>query len=284
MTSPEFVGREPTLSALVQMRTRTDVQIPILWMLLPLASYLLWAVFAVALWSTAAGPGTSGLTLLVSGLGILGFAGSAAGSYVIFRLVNRANEHSGRSRVLLLSALNSLEARAGVSGQQSLLALNSAEEGLHKLARDQRDRSAVLWALLSMIPFAGWIFLAVAQWRLSRDFAKHSRLESTVLEDVDRTLRSIGGQGISVKYAPVRPHDTLGLALVVVSLIELFSTFALGIAGALILVYLTIGTFSLFWIDLSIRDPAGHFYYHSEFEGEILRALPDSTNTMAVVA
>ena len=266
------------------MRTRTDVEIPTVWMLLPLGSYLLWTVFAVAWWSAGAGLGTGELPILISGLGILGFGASAAGSYLVFRLVNRANEHFGRTRALLLSALNSLEVRAGASGPQALLLMNSADESLYKLARGERERSAVLWGLLSLIPFAGWIFLSVAQWRLSRDFAKHSRLESTVLEDADRTLRSLGSQGIPVRYAPVRPHDTLGLALVLVSVIELFSAFVLGLAGALVLVYLTIGAFSLFWIDLSIRDPTSHFHYHSQFEADMLKALPDSANTSTGVA
>jgi hypothetical protein len=276
MTSPQFVSQEPSLSALVQMRT--DVEIPTVWLLLPLASYLLWAVLAVVWWSAGGGLGTGDLTLVISGLGIVGLVASAAGSYVVFRLVNRGNEHSGRTRALLVSVLNSLEARAGTSGPQALLSLNSAEEGFSKLVGGESERSAVLWALLSLIPFVGWIFLAVAQWRLSRDLAKHSRLEGLVFEDVDRTLRSVAAQGIPVRSAPVRPHDTLGLIVAVFSVIELLSAFVLGAAGALILVYLTIGAFSLFWIDLSIRDPTGHFLYHSQLEVDILRALPDGTN------
>src|SRR6266516_7634313 len=103
MTSPQPVGQEPTLSALVQMRTETDAEIPIVWLLLPLASYLLWAVFAVAWWSAGAsgivGNGVSASILinptpLVAELGVLGLAASAASSYVVFTLVNRGNEHS----------------------------------------------------------------------------------------------------------------------------------------------------------------------------------------------
>ncbi|TMI32512.1 hypothetical protein E6H28_03135 [Candidatus Bathyarchaeota archaeon] len=230
------------------MRTETDAEIPIVWLLLPLASYLLWAVFAVAWWSAGAGLGTSGLTPVISGLGILGITASAAGSYVVFRLVNRANEHSGRTQALLSSALGSLAARSGASGAQTLL------------------------------PFIGWIFLAVSLWRLSRDLAKHSRLESVVLEDVDRTLKSTGTQGVLVRTTPVRTHDTLGFALVILSIVELFSAFVLGLAGSLIMIYLTVGAFSLSLIDLSIRDPTDHFLYHSQLEAEMLRALPDSTS------
>jgi hypothetical protein len=284
MTSPQLASQEPSLLVLVQMRTKTDADIPIVWLLLPLSSYLLWAVFAVAWWSAGAGLGTSDLTIVVSGLGILGLAASAAGSYLVFRLVNRGNEHSSRTRALLLGALGSLEARAGRSGQQALLPLNSAEEGFYNLARGERERSAVLWALLSLIPFVGWAFLAAAQWRLSRDLAKHSRLEGLVVEDVDRTLRSVGTQGLPVKHAPIRSHDALGITIVIVSIIELLSSFILGFVGSLVLIYLTVGAFSLFWIDLSITDPTGHFHYHSQLEADMLRALPEAANSVAGVA
>ncbi len=284
MTSPQFVSQEPSLSTLVQMRMRTDIEIPTVWLLLPLASYLLWAIFAVAWWSAGAGLGTSDLTLVTSGLGVLGLAASAAATYLVFRLVNRGNEHSARTRALLLATLSSLEARAGPSGQRALLPLNSAEEGFYKLNRGERERSAVLWALLSLIPFVGWIFLVVAQWRLSRDLEKHSRLEDLVLEDVDRALRSVGTQGIPVRRVPIRSHDALGITIVTVSIIELFSSLVIGLVGSLILIYLTVGAFSLFWIDLSMRDPAGHFHYHSQLEVDMLRALPETANGDAGVA
>jgi len=293
MTSPQLVSQEPSLSVLVQMRTKTDAEIPIVRLLLPLASYLLWAVFAVAWWSTGAsetvGNGISASILinptpLVAGLGVLGLAASAASSYVVFMLMNRCNEHSSRTRALLLGALGSLEARAGWSGQQALLPLNSAEEGFYNLAGGERERSAVLWALLSLIPFVGWTFLAVAQWRLSRDLAKHSRLEGLVVEDVDRTLRSVGTQGIAVKHAPIRSHDALGITTVIVSIVELLSSIVLGFVGSLVLIYLTVGAFSLFWIDLSITDPTGHFHYHSQLEADMIRELLDAANDSSGVA
>ncbi len=283
MTSPQLASQEPSLPVLVQMRTRTDAEIPIVLLLLPLASYLLWAVFAVAWWLTDAsgivGNGISASILVsptpfVAGLGVVALAASAAASYVVFTLVNRGNEHSSRTRALLLGALASLEARAGRSGQQALLPLNSAEEGFYNLARGERERSAVLWALLSLTPFVGWAFLAVAQWRLSRDLAKHSRLEGLVFEDVDRTLRSVGTQGIPVKHAPIRSHDALGITIVIISIIELLSSIVLGFVGSLVLIYLTVGAFSLFWIDLSITDPTGHFHYHSQLEADMIRELP----------
>ena len=293
MTSPQAVNQEQSLSALVQMRMKTDIEIPIVRLLLPLASYLLWAVFAVAWWSTGAseivGNGISASILInptpfVAGLGVLGLAASAAAAYVVFTLVNRGNEHSSRTRALLLEALSALETRAGPSGSQTLLPLNSAEEGFYNLVRGEREKSAVLWALLSSIPFVGWAFLAVAQWRLSRDLAKHSRLEGLVFEDVDRTFRTVGTRGISVKHAPMHSHDALGVTIVVVSIIELLSSAVLGFVGSLVLIYLTVGMFSLFWIDLSMMDPTGHFHYHSQVEADMLRALQDTAIVNSGVA
>ncbi len=224
--------------------------------------------------------GSGDLSLVINGLGLLRLAISAAASYVLYTVMNRGNKHAGRTNALLWSAICTMEGRVAASGQQAILPLNSAKEGYFKLLHEERDRSAVFWALLALIPFVGWIFLVAAQWLLSRDLAKHGRLEAVVLEDIDRALRTGGLQGIPVRYAPIRSHDALGFAVVLVLLGELLSAFFfapfLDFAGFLVLTYLTIGAFSLFWLDLSIRDPRGHFYYHSEFESGMLQSLPEA--------
>ena len=265
-----------SLSTLVQMRPRTDLVVPVSWLLLPLASYLLWAVFVVAWWAAGAGLGNGDLALVVSVLGIVGLAASAAASYLVYALVNRANLHSSRTRALLWNAISGLESKIGTAGQGPLLPLTSAEEGLYKLFRGEHERSAVLWALLASVPIVGWIFLVAALWFLSRDFAKHCRLEELVLEDVDRTMKGAGLEGVSVRTTPVGSRDVLVAAVAIASLIELLSVFLLGPAGGLVLIYLTVGAFSLIGLDLSIRDPISHFSYHSQFEPDILRSLPDS--------
>lgn len=274
MASSDAPSHEVSLSTLVEMRAKTDLAVPVSWLLLPLANYLLWAIFVVAWWAAGAGLGTSGLTIVVSGLGIVGLAASAASSYVVYTLLNRANEHSSRAKALIWTAIAELESRIGKTGQEALLSLSSAEEGFYRLSRGEHERSAVLWALLASIPVIGWIFLVAALGFLSRDLSKHSRFEELVLEDVDRTMRRAGLDGISVRRAPVSSHDGLGMAVVVASLVELLTVFLLGPAGCLVLIYLTVGAFSLVWLDLSVRDPLAHFYFHSQLEPEILRSLP----------
>ena len=258
------------------MRTRTDVAVPASYLLLPLASYLLWAVFVVAWWGAGAGLGTDDLALVVNVLGIVGLAASAAASYVVYTLMNRANKHFSRTQALLGKAIDELQSRIGTAGHGALLPLSSADEGLYKLSRGEHERSAVLWALLASIPVIGWMFLVAALWLVSRDFTKHARLEELVLEDVDRSMKGNGLQGISVRHASVASRDILGVLVSIVSLIELLSAFLLGPAGCLVLIYLTVGAFSLVWLDLSIRDPTVHFSFHSQFESDILRSLPDA--------
>src|SRR5437667_10967847 len=116
------------------------------------------------------------LALVVSVLRIVELDASAAASYRVYALLNRANLHSSRTRALLWNLISGLESRIGTAGQGALLPLTSAEEGLYKLFRGEHERCAVLWALLGSVPIVGWIFLSAALRFLARAFAKHCRL------------------------------------------------------------------------------------------------------------
>lgn len=275
----QAIDREPSLSALVLMRNGTDLEIPTSWLLLPLASYLVWAIIAISWWSGGSLIGASDVNLLVGGLGVLGLAASAGGSYITFTLVNRCNEHCNRTTALYRRSVGALATRAAASGQYAMLSLSTAEDGLNKLIRAEKERSAVLWALLALIPVAGWIFLIVALWRLSHDFANHGRLETPVVDDIDRTLRTIGLVGIPVRPTLLSNRNTLGITVIVLVTVELLTGLVLGANGALVLIFLTFGAISLFWIDLSIRDPIAHFSHHSQMETQLATALPQQTTT-----
>ena len=260
------------------MRSGTDLEIPTSWLLLPLAGYLVWAIIAISWWSGGSLLGASDISLLVGGLGLLGLAASAGGSYITFILVNRCNEHCNRTRSLYRRSVGALETPARASGQHAMLALSTAENGLNMLIRTEKERSAVLWALLALIPVAGWIFLIFALWRLSHDLANHCHLEAPVVDDIDRTLRTIGSVGISVRPAGLSNRDTLGITVIVLAAAELLTGLVLGLNGALVLVFLTLGAISLFWIDLSMRDPINHFSSHSQVETQLVTSLPEETS------
>ncbi|HZY46490.1 MAG TPA: hypothetical protein VFE96_01720, partial [Candidatus Bathyarchaeia archaeon] len=99
--------------------------------------------------------------------------------------------------------------------------------------------------------------------------------EALVVEDVDRTLRTAGLLGVSPADSRVGSHDLIGLSIILVSIAELFTSFFLGFSGSLVLIYLTVGAFSLGWIDLTIHEPRSHFRSHLQVEDAVARVLPN---------
>src|SRR2546422_2250739 len=168
------------------MRARTDVAVPASYLLLPLASYLLWAVFVVGWWGAGAGLRTGDVALVVSVLGIVGLAASAAASYVVYTLMNRANKHFSRTRALLCRAIDELHSRIGTAGHGALLPLSSADESLYKLSRGEHERSAGVWALLASIPVIGGMFFVAALWVVSPGVTKNARFAGVVFVGVCR--------------------------------------------------------------------------------------------------
>jgi hypothetical protein len=283
MTPPAPTIQEKSFSALSQTRLTTDFEIPATWLLLPLASYFAWAVFAIVWWLGGFGLGRTPLGDLgvvyldfrgfLGLIGILAMASSMGSSYVLYAIMTRINAHSAKTQILLSRTLGILGSRIGSQPSPAIFALNSAEVNMQGFVDMERERSAFLWALLAMIPFVGWIFVICAQWLVSRDLGSHTRLESIVLEDIDRTMKTVGLQGFQSSRAQSLPRNSLPLAAIVICFLEVFSSLVLGSGGALVLIYLTLGIISLIGVDLSTRDPRRHFQYHSKVEYDIVRML-----------
>ena len=287
MSFPEKTNWGPASSPLVQMRSQTDAEIPTEWLLSSLASYLVWAVFALLLWLAGSGSGANvtvglgslgldfALPTLLGTLGIVGLAVSSLSAHLVYTLINRVNAHSARSQLLFSNALEEIESKAKGLTPQIFLPLSSSEESLSRLSTHHRDRSAILWGLLTVVPFLGWIFLVVILWLLEKEFTRHVRYETLVVEDVDRTLRMAGLPGVFVDNSTIRSHDLIGVSIIMISTVEFFSSIVLGLLGAFVLIYLTIGALSLFWIDLNMHGPIKHFSNHSRIEDLLANVLPD---------
>ncbi len=250
------VDQVNTLSTLVQMRSRTDVAIRTNWLVFPLASYSLWAFLAVVyLTGTLRTISNQHPGLLVGTIGILGFAASAGPSYLLYSLINRRNKHSAREQALLWEALNKTRSKAGERDMKALIPLSSAERDFASFHQGTHERSAVLWALLTLIPYAGWIFLIIALYRLSEDFKVHQQREGVFLEDLDRSLQASGAQGLGVRSGPVSSGNAPAFALLSI---------------------VTLGALSLYWLFVMVRDPQVHFGYHTLFEDSLSKSLAES--------
>jgi hypothetical protein len=236
------------------MRARTDWAISDKWLLWGIASYTVWALLAVAIVTRVFQPAVS-LGTFVGVLGSLGLISSIGFSYVIFRVTDTQNNHSGREQALLSEAIGLSRSRAPKDDMRIILPLNSAEQDLLQVEAKSRERSGFLWALLTTLPYLGWIFLIVVLALLTEESTGHLRTEQPLLEDLDRTVKGLGSPGLSLSAQRQTPRNAGLFAIVSI---------------------LTLGVFTLFWTFLLVQDQEDHFSYHAAFEKSLLQSLPNT--------
>ena len=252
------------LSKLVQMRASTDIHLGTGWIFSATASYILWTTLA-ALFFTGLLQRIPSFTIPVvlgsiffdttTWLSLLGFCASTGLAYLVFRVVDRKNKHALRMREIFSESLRRIESETRPGQLSVLLPLNSAEQDFSTLLQNTHERSAILWAMLVLIPYLGWLFLIIALYHLSEESNVHERMERLLLEDLDRVLGATGSQRIPVdtQYLPSRNST-----------------------GFLLASLFTIGIGSIFWLYEMISSPNRHFGYHSDFEPNLLAAFARS--------
>src|SRR5207247_985495 len=98
-----------------------------------------------------------------------------------------------------------------------LLPLSSAEQDFSILLQRTRQHSAILWSLLVLIPYAGWVFVIAALFLLTRDSNIHETMERSLFEDLDRTVTAAGRAYLTWRSNPTRiVPRMLGTALSVI--------------------------------------------------------------------
>ena len=244
------------------MRAKAEQSIPGKWLWWGITSYIMWAFLAVAAFTRVIQP-TVNLDTFVGVLGSLGLISSIGFSYVVFRVIDRQNSHSGREQALLSEAVNMSRSRAPKDDMRIVLPLNSAEQDLLQAVARSRERSGFLWVLLTTLPYLGWIFLIITLALLTEESSRHLRTEQPLLEDLDRTFKGLGSPGLAL-WAQRRPSRNTGLYAIVS--------------------ILTLGLFSLFWTFLLIQDQEAHFSYHAAFETSLLQALRNAGSGLVGVS
>src|SRR5213593_315267 len=177
---------QPTLESLVAARPRTDSVVPELWISVPITTFFFWALIAVVI-ATDSDSAFSNLTVPLgiltfsfNLLGILEMTGlllSAATAYLVYMLVNRRNIHVAREQAVLAKTLDWAMFRTKQDDLKTLLPLNSAEHGFAELVQSSGEKSGILWGMLSMIPFVGWLAMVYVLSFLSGDLKKHELRE-----------------------------------------------------------------------------------------------------------
>jgi hypothetical protein len=243
------------LSTLVQLRLKTDVRVGSRWILLAIASYILWILFAISSHYSVSLP----LLTIRQSLGLIGtlaFAASTGLSFLVYSLINRQNKHSAREQELAWQALREIQSRTAPENLGVLLPLSATEHDFSNLLERSHEHSAFLWSLLVLVPYVGWVFLMVALYLLTESSNAHGRMERILFEDLGRTLAAEG------RRQP-QPNSRLP---------DLRNSTAYLLASAF-----TLGIVALSWLYVMIIGEAAHFRDHSTLEPELLRAFPEST-------
>jgi hypothetical protein len=252
------------LSTLAGMRRYTDVRVRRNWIFLAIGSYVLWttiAVFYLLGWLQQVPSYNIPLSVFgtlhfsaTTWLLLLSFTLSTGLSYLVYSLINRQNKHVTREEELFRETLE--QARSGTPQDRPsvLLPLSSAEQDFYRLMQKTHDRSAILWALLVLVPYAGWIFLMISMYLVSQDLNSHEQTEQLLLQDIGRILA--GGTDQQALPSGATSGRANSLAYLLVS-------------------FASLGVVSLFWLHRITVDQEAHFEQHAGFEPGLLQVSPD---------
>jgi len=246
------------LSTLVQLRLKTDVGVGSRWILLAIASYILWILFAISSHYSVSLPLlTLGQTLGL--IGTLAFAASTGLSFLVYTLINRQNKHAAREQEVARQVLREIQSRTAPENLGVRLPLNATEQDFSNLLERTHEHSALLWSLLVLVPYVGWVSLMVALYLLTESSNAHGRMERILFEDLGRTLAAEGFRQPAANSRLPAPRNTMAYLFA--------SAFTLGIVA-------------LSWLYVMIIGETAHFMYHSTLEPELLRTFPESTAGM----
>ena len=221
------------------------------WLALALVNYVIWVTFPV-LYFFVESIAPLLLTIVASVIGLLGVATSSGLAYFVYSLVNVRNQHFAREQALLMEGLRLAKGNTPQGNLRALIPLDSASQSLQTLVHEEGEKSAVLLALLVLIPYFGMMVLIFILATLSKDMRKHESREEMVLDDLDRSVRESSLLPLVRRsgFIPRRQVAVFVLASV-----------------------LTLGAFTLFWLYLAIEDFRPHFEYHARFEPSLLSTL-----------
>lgn len=268
----------------VELRAKTDVMLSTSWILLPVISYILNGIFIFLFISLASlglfsgvesaapfslrptvigvprqppiRPFIPGLSSAVSGLFLTSILAGVIAAILylvlVYRLLNRRNQHFNRHELLDMELLGAVWAIVEGKGVAHRDRYNSLLHDVRAASVWEKEKPAFLWALLILIPYIGIISLLYVLYSLTRDFQAHERRESTLLANVKNLLPPDVPLTIARRTKPLRQRN--------------FWLY-------LVLSIVTLGFFTLYWFYILIKEPNTHFAEHKNWEDQLLSSL-----------
>ncbi|MDI6873003.1 DUF4234 domain-containing protein [Candidatus Solincola sp.] len=187
-------------------------------------------------------PGTAILLSIVT-CGIYGL-------YIVYKLVQRRDEHFRRMAGVADAAVAALRARA--QGREELIApeLAQLEQVRMQMAAMAVERGAAIWLLICMFTGIGYLIL---YYLLMQDYVQHDVLEAQFFTLMSGALAKLGLAAEAGQAVPSVPRRD-------------FVTF-------LILTLVTCGIYGLYWMYVMIKDFNDHFMVQVPWEDFLVQAL-----------
>ena len=252
-----------------RMRSESDREMSVAWILIPIAPYILVGLIFLPLLfaftfptpitsfnQTATGSNTAASSAVFAFVGffllviVLFLVVGILSAVMIYKLVRRRNTHFARQILLYEDFLSMAKELASKKNVELAIPLNNLDRTIREVRTEETEKSAVLWAILAFVPiigiFAGWY----VNYFLMKDFFKHERREDGFFMDLNAALSASGvNVNLPRRMLPI-PDRSFILYL--------------------ILSWITGRLFDIYWVYVLITDPNNHFRQQWMIEDTII--------------
>jgi len=246
----------------IRMRDESDPRMSNAWLLIYLipvfavilgVGVIFWSILGMMLFPME---DLGVIPLLVMGILVvvlLIIVGFIANLILTYKLIKRRNTHFKRQIFLFEDVVTAAKTMTGKKGADVEVGLSSCERTVREAKAEETEKGAVLWAILSAVPYVGFLVSWYIYYFLMKDFYKHERREDGFWEDISRVLDKCGITFSVPRRSEVIPDRSFVLYL--------------------ILSIITMGFFGIYWMYVLLKDPNEHFKHHIQVEDPLLSTL-----------
>jgi hypothetical protein len=172
------------------------------------------------------------------------------GLYIIYKLVQRRDEHFKRMAGVAGAAIEQLKVKA--QGREGLIApeMQQLDQCRMQMQTMSAERGAAIWLLICVFTGIGQLIL---WYLLMQDYEQHEAVECQFFTLMSSALSKLGLAGEAGQAIPVVPHRE-------------YVTY-------LILSIVTCGIYAFYWLYVMIKDFNEHFTAQVPWEDFLVTAL-----------
>ncbi|MDD1773610.1 MAG: zinc ribbon domain-containing protein [Methanomassiliicoccales archaeon] len=248
-------GAKGQLMESIRARVQTDEILSIMWIFLPIIASIAAVIgIAIGVMFLVVGWWVGAALVVWAGVIIALVVATVLFALLNYRLINRQNQHMRREEVLRGTLIEYIKSHSHEKNLTQLLSsqISTMESIQYDAKSRERETSAVLFAILIVIPVVGWIFLLYVLYVLTEFPYQHDRRWHAYTQQAQSAASHLGMTVIlpSWKTLPDRSYIIY-----------------------LVLTLLTGGLFLIYWYYVLIKDMNNHFNAQWQFEDQIAAQL-----------